>query len=174
VCCTGFAFVTPLPVGPEPSAAARRLPPGHQPLGVLRPASLSDRCVGRNPGGLITKIHARVDAKGRPVCLLIALVSGVHDHHRVRQDHHRPPPLPGPPPGARGAGDGAARGGPPPPPPRPSVPPECARGGCGAACAGQTRTGSQRSLLRRLLGGDLLMRCRDGVNDRRRRCGRHD
>jgi IS5 family transposase len=28
--------------------------------------------VGRSRGGLTTKIHARVDAKGRPVCLLIS------------------------------------------------------------------------------------------------------
>jgi transposase len=27
-----------------------------------------DRCVGRSRGGITTKIHARVDAKGRPVC----------------------------------------------------------------------------------------------------------
>ena len=31
-----------------------------------------DRCVGRSRGGLTTKIHARVDAKGRPVRLLIS------------------------------------------------------------------------------------------------------
>src|SRR6478672_1852438 len=31
-----------------------------------------DRCVGRSRGGITTKIHARVDAKGRPVCLLIS------------------------------------------------------------------------------------------------------
>ncbi|WP_271574366.1 IS5 family transposase [Bradyrhizobium sp. CCBAU 11361] len=30
-----------------------------------------DRCVGRSRGGLTTKIHARVDAKGRPVRLMI-------------------------------------------------------------------------------------------------------
>src|SRR5690606_4021021 len=30
------------------------------------------RCVGRSRGGLTTKIHARVDAKGRPVRLLIS------------------------------------------------------------------------------------------------------
>jgi len=28
--------------------------------------------VGRSRGGITTKIHARVDAKGRPVCLLIS------------------------------------------------------------------------------------------------------
>jgi transposase len=30
------------------------------------------RCVGRSQGGFTTKIHARVDAKGRPVSLLIS------------------------------------------------------------------------------------------------------
>ncbi|MCA1537951.1 transposase [Bradyrhizobium sp. NBAIM03] len=30
-----------------------------------------DHCVGRSRGGLTTKIHARVDAKGRPVRLMI-------------------------------------------------------------------------------------------------------
>jgi transposase len=34
--------------------------------------------VGRSRGGLTTKIHARVDAKGRPVCLLIS-PGEVHD-----------------------------------------------------------------------------------------------
>jgi transposase len=34
--------------------------------------------VGRSRGGLTTKIHARVDAKGRPVCLLIS-PGQVHD-----------------------------------------------------------------------------------------------
>ena len=34
--------------------------------------------MGRSRGGLTTKIHARVDAKGRPVCLLIS-PGGVHD-----------------------------------------------------------------------------------------------
>jgi transposase len=37
-----------------------------------------DRCVGRSRGGLTTKIHARVDAKGRPLCLLIS-PGHVHD-----------------------------------------------------------------------------------------------
>src|SRR5512132_990382 len=37
-----------------------------------------DRCVGRSRGGLSTKIHARVDAKGRPLCLLIS-PGEVHD-----------------------------------------------------------------------------------------------
>jgi transposase len=34
--------------------------------------------VGRSRGGLTTKIHARVDAKGRPLCLLIS-PGQVHD-----------------------------------------------------------------------------------------------
>ena len=34
--------------------------------------------MGRSRGGLTTKIHARVDAKGRPVCLLIS-PGEVHD-----------------------------------------------------------------------------------------------
>ena len=34
--------------------------------------------MGRSRGGLSTKIHARVDAKGRPVCLLIS-PGEVHD-----------------------------------------------------------------------------------------------
>jgi len=34
--------------------------------------------VGRSRGGLTTKIHARVDAKGRPLCLLIS-PGEVHD-----------------------------------------------------------------------------------------------
>src|SRR5512133_2809394 len=37
-----------------------------------------DRCVGRSRGGLSTKIHARVDAKGRPLFLLIS-PGEVHD-----------------------------------------------------------------------------------------------
>ncbi|MEW5963888.1 MAG: IS5 family transposase [Pseudomonadota bacterium] len=36
------------------------------------------RCVGRSRGGLTTKIHARVDGKGRPVRLLISPGNG-HD-----------------------------------------------------------------------------------------------
>ena len=36
------------------------------------------RCVGRSRGGLTTKIHARVDAKGRPIRLLI-LPGNDHD-----------------------------------------------------------------------------------------------
>jgi transposase len=34
--------------------------------------------VGRSRGGITTKIHARVDAKGRPICLLIS-PGQVHD-----------------------------------------------------------------------------------------------
>ena len=34
--------------------------------------------MGRSRGGLTTKIHARVDAKGRPICLLIS-PGQVHD-----------------------------------------------------------------------------------------------
>lgn len=37
-----------------------------------------DCWIGRNQGGLTMKIHARVEAKGRPVCLLIFL-GEVHD-----------------------------------------------------------------------------------------------
>ena len=37
--------------------------------------------MGRSRGGLTTKIHARVDAKGRPVCLLIS-PGEVHDAAR--------------------------------------------------------------------------------------------
>ena len=39
--------------------------------------------MGRSRGGLTTKIHARVDAKGRPVCLLI---SPGNDHDAVRAE----------------------------------------------------------------------------------------
>jgi transposase len=54
--------------------------------------------VGRSRGGLTTKIHARVDAKGRPVCLLIspgevhdvtcaeALLNGLEQHAVVIAD----------------------------------------------------------------------------------------
>jgi transposase len=38
--------------------------------------------VGRSRGGLTTKIHARIDAKGRPVCLLIS-PGEVHDAARA-------------------------------------------------------------------------------------------
>ena len=46
------------------SYACISMPPGSKKSGV--------RCEGRSRGGLTTKIHARVDAKGRPVRLLIS------------------------------------------------------------------------------------------------------
>ena len=39
--------------------------------------------MGRSRGGLTTKIHARVDAKGRPICLLI---SPGNDHDVARAE----------------------------------------------------------------------------------------